>query len=117
MPPAALFSNKQNSATKLYTPLFLQTRAVRSRKQAQKARRLADGTTASDVAGRLNRIADLLDGKATADELDAAALDAQQEHAPTSPASRSKPAALPLAPVPTTADTCADDKGRWPAGR
>ena len=64
----------------LYTPLFLQTRAVRSRKQAQKARRLADSTTASDVAGRLNRFADLLDGKATADELDAAALEAQQDN-------------------------------------
>jgi len=64
----------------LYTPLFLQTRAVRSRKQAQKDRRLADSTTASDVARRVNRIADLLDGKATADDLDAAALEAQQDN-------------------------------------
>ena len=58
----------------LYTPLFLQTRAIRSRKQAQKARRLAGSITTNDVARRLNRFADLLDGEATADELEAAAV-------------------------------------------
>jgi hypothetical protein len=64
----------------LYTPLFLQTRAIRSRKQAQKARRLASSITTNDVARRLNWFAaDLLDGKATADELEAAALEALQQ--------------------------------------
>jgi hypothetical protein len=60
-------------------PLFLQTRAIRSRKQTQKARRLASSITTTDVARRLNRFADLLDGKATADELEAAALEALQQ--------------------------------------
>jgi hypothetical protein len=70
----------KNKASKmLYTPLFLQTRAIRSRKQAQKARRLAGSITTNDVARRLNRFADLLDGEATADELEAAAFEAHQE--------------------------------------
>ena len=64
----------------LYTPVFLETRAIRARKQAQKARRLASSITTNDVARRLNWFADLLDGKATADDLDAAALEAQQDN-------------------------------------
>ena len=81
MPSAAfLMQSNNNKASKmLYTPLFLETRAIRSRKQAQKARRLASSTTTTDVARRLNRVADLLDGKATADELEAAAFEAHQE--------------------------------------
>jgi hypothetical protein len=81
MPSAAflLQSNKSKASKMLYTPLFLQTRAIRSRMQAQKARRLASSITTNDVARRLNRFADLLDGKATADELEAAAFEAHQE--------------------------------------
>ena len=79
MPSAAFLMQSNNKASKmLYTPLFLETRAIRSRKQAQKARRLACSITTND-ARRLNRFADLLDGKATAAELEAAAFEAHQE--------------------------------------
>src|SRR6266850_1921339 len=78
MPSAAFLMQSNNKASKmLYTPLFLETRAIRSRKQAQKARRLACSITTND-ARRLNRFADLLDGKATAAELEAAAFEAHQ---------------------------------------
>jgi hypothetical protein len=63
----------------LYTPLFLLARARRARKQALMPRRLRVGATANDVAQNSDRFTDLLDTTATADELEAAALEAQED--------------------------------------